>query len=199
VYTPLIERAEQVLARAKMFKRLETPYEARRVLDALNAVAERARTTGVGTMSGEPLLLTTKRVETPGPPDLRDTREDGIQTRARAIVTRSPIARWVGAAAAAALIVGAFAAVAAVRSRATPVIDPHVPITAAAIAVDPQGAGAARDTPPDSTDPASSADPNAAPMVMDLPDTPGHTAGAARSRNTKPSKPLRPKLLNTRE
>jgi eukaryotic-like serine/threonine-protein kinase len=191
-YTPLIERAEQVLARAKMFKRLETPYEARRVLDALNAVAQRARTTGLGTSSGEPLLLATTKAEAPEPivPDARDTRADGIQTRARGLVSRNPIARWVGAAAAAAVIVAAVAAVAAVRSRQVAINDPHAPL-AAALAADPQRGAVAP-----SSDPSATAD---APMVMDLPDTPGQTGGAARSRNAKPGKPQRPKFLNSRE
>jgi len=214
-YTPLIERAEQVLARAKMFKRLETPSEARRVVEALNAVAQRARTTGGGTLSGEPIPLTTKKADgevvTPAAQDARrdarDTREDGLKTRARGLVWRSPVARWVGAAAAAAVIVGAVAAVAAVRARTTPVIDPRAPLTAAAIA-DPPGAagiGAANGTPPDSTgdpvDPAATAplDENGGPMVMDLPDTPGRAAGSARSRGAKPGTPPRPKFLKNRE
>jgi eukaryotic-like serine/threonine-protein kinase len=202
VYTPLIERAEQVLARAKLFKSLETPSETRHVLQALDAVAERARTTAGATHDEEPLLLASKRANDADVvavvPDTRDTREDGIQTRARGLVSRSPIARWVGAAAATAVIVAAALAVAAIRSRPSPIIDPHAPLTAAAIATDPRAAGNS-DTPP--TDPSGSAaaSDNDTPMVMDLPDTPGHTAGAPRARNAKPGTPQRPKFLNTRE
>jgi eukaryotic-like serine/threonine-protein kinase len=205
VYTPLIERAEQVLARAKLLKRIETPVEARHVLEALNAVAARVRTTGGGTLTGEPLPLTTKKVvaDVAIKPDTRDTREDGIQTRVRGIVWRNPFARWVGAAAAAAVIVCAVAAVAAVRSRATPVSGPSAPLAAAALEADLHGGGKAapNGASPDGTGdaPDQNAGENGAPMVMDLPDTPGHTAGAARSRNVKPGKPQRPKFLNTRE
>ena len=200
VYNPLIERAEQVLARATMLKRPETPYEARRVLDALNAVAERARATG-GTMTGEPLLLTAKKVDASSPPDLCGTREDGLHTRVRSLVWRSPLARWGGAVAAAAVIVGTVAVFAALRARATPVIHPQPPLTAAGIAADPRSGAAdtANGTPSgDAMDPPANPD-EEAPMVMDLPDTPGHTAGAARARNVKPGTPQRPKFLNTRE
>ncbi len=202
-YTPLVERAEQVLARAKLMKVPETPASARRIVDAIALVAERARTTGGSMPASEPQLLTTKQADAapPSTPDLRDTREDGLKTRARGLVTRSPVARWAGAAAAAAVIVGAVAAVAAVRARAVPVVDPQMALTASVIAPDPS---AAPNAPADGTgdlDPGANApeDENGAPMVMDLPDTPGHTGGAARSRNAKPAKPLRPKFLNTRE
>jgi serine/threonine protein kinase len=234
IWNSVVERADQVLTRAKLFKRPETPSEARRVVDALNAVAERARTTGggsftqngsaVGTGTGIELLLTTKKEAVPDVPrserldahaqardDRRDTREDGVKTRARGFVWRLGAAKWVAAGAAAVIVVGAVAAVASARSK-------HAPLGAAVTGADPHAAvqgstpsGVAR-APGDESrsdngdpaDPADPADPSAsggdeAPMVMDLPDSPGHTGGAQHSRNSKPGKPQRPKFLNTRE
>ncbi len=206
-FTPLVERAEQVLARAKTMKMPDTPPSARLVVDAIAAVAERARTSGGSTHTAEALLLTTKKKEgaegpASGRADLRDTREDGLKTRARGLVRRSPVARWVGVAAAAAVIVGAVVAVAAVRARAVPAVDPQAALTASVILARPPGAPI--DGTGDPTDPAASAaqgDENGSPMVMDLPETPGQTglAPGQRSRNAKPAKPQRPKFLNTRE
>ena len=199
-YDPLIERAEQVLARARMFKRMETPSELRRVVLALDEVAQRARTTGGGTSTAEAMPLSTKKVrearaDAPGaPPDTRDTREDGITTRARRAQHR-PIARWLGAAAAATIIVIGVAAIAAVRSRAVRV-DPRSAVAAPSVVV-----AAASPRASEAADPAPTAavDEEGSPMVMDLPETPGHTGGAGRTRNAKPGKPQRPKFLNTRE
>ena len=193
-YDPLIERAEQVLARAKMFKRMETPSELRRVVQALDAVAESARTTGGGTRTSEALPLVTKKadeVAAPAPHSVRDTIEDGLTTRARGLVRRRPVARWVGAAAAATVIVIGVAAVAAVRSRSVAlVVDPRAAVSAAAPG-----------TAPAAVEPAASAA-ESDPMVMDLPDSPGHTGapGTGRTRSVKPGgKPQRPKFLNSRE
>jgi serine/threonine-protein kinase len=217
-WNSVVERADQVLSRAKQFKRPETPSEARYVVDALNAVAERARTTGggsmtrngsdVGTGTGFALLLTTKKEDEPAPPGSvgRDTIEDGAKTRASSLLWRLGAAKWVAAAAAAVVVIGAVAAVASARSRA----DKHAPLTAIdrASKTDPHGAGTANggprapgdDSPGDPGDPADpSAGDDDAPMVMDLPESPGHTGGAQHSRNTKPGKPQRPKFLNTRE
>jgi serine/threonine protein kinase len=232
IWNSVVERADQVLTRAKLFKRPETPSEARRVVDALNAVAERARTTGggsftqngsaVGTGTGIELLLTSKQEAAPDAPrseprahagdgrDARDTREDGVKTRARGFVWRLGAAKWVAAAAAAVIVIGAVAAVASARSgRAAK----HAPLSAVVAGADPHAAvqgstasGAAsapgdesRADPADPADPAASGGSEEAPMVMDLPDSPGHTGGAQHSRNSKPGKPQRPKFLNTRE
>ena len=151
-HDPLIERAEQVLARAKMLKRLETPSELRRVVH-------------------------------------------GVSPRARALVRRRPIARWVGAAVAAVVIVVGVAAVAAVRSRTVPLaaIDPRGVVTVQ-VAIDPAIA-------PASAAPPAASGAAAEPVVMDLPVSPGPTggAGAGRARAAKPGKPQRPKFLNSRE
>jgi serine/threonine protein kinase len=162
IWNSVVERADQVLTRAKLFKRLETPSEARRVVDALNAVAERARTTGggsftqngsaVGTGTGIELLLTTKKEAVPDAPrsqprdahardsrhsrDARDTREDGVKTRARGFVWRLGAAKWVAAGAAAVIVIGAVAAVASARSGRAK----HPPLSAAVAGVDPHAA-----------------------------------------------------------
>ncbi len=185
----VVETAEQVLARAKLLKRPETPSEARRVADAIAAVAERVRTTAGGETAEIP--LTTRKPE-------HDTIEDGIKTRAKGYVWRFPVSRWVGVAAAAAVVVGAVAAVGAVRA-AKPARSQVQPLNAVAVGdpaaagAKPEGAGAATDGTGDPEAPAADGD---APMVMDLPDTPGHTGGQ-RSRAAKPGK--RPKFLNSRE
>jgi len=193
-----IGRMEQVLARAKNVKVLETPIEARRVVDAIQAAAELARTTGGGTKSEKETLsadseksvtidLVTKKKEA-------DTRADGISTRARSFVWRRPTAHWIGAAAAAFLVVGiGAAATAAVRKGrpATPHIAPQAAVAATAqMPGDPAGEGASAAGGDEGQDDA--------PIVMDLPDSPGKTGSTPR-RSGKPGKPHRPKFLNTRE
>ena len=202
-----IDRMEQVLARAKNVKVLETPVEARRVVDAIQAAAQLARTTGGGTKSEKdsgstdneksvPIELVTKKPKkNHGADDATVTREDGISTRARGFVWRRPTAHWIGLAAGVFLLVGiGAAATAAVRKgrAATPQIAPQSAVVATAqVPGDPAG------------DPASVAgidsDQDDAPVVMDLPDSPGKPSGANPRRSGKPGKPHRPKFLNTRE
>jgi serine/threonine protein kinase len=214
-WTSVVERAEQVLTRAKQFKRPETPSDARRVVDALNEVAERARTmNGQGPKPGagaSDALALAGAADTPahaGRGEGRDTREDGVRTRARGFVWRMGSARWVAAAAAAVVVVGAVAAVASVRSGRASASDKNPALTAAVVNADPgaaaQGANSAAGRPDDGTgEPGDTtgagADDEGAPMVMDLPDTPGQTGDPKRSRNAKPGKPQRPKFLNSRE
>jgi len=203
-WNSVIERAEQVLQRAKLLKKTETPSEARRVVAALREVAERARTTGGGraTMSGTdafPLTL----VKAPGAPDSRPdvpSAPESVRERAQGSVKRMGVTRWVGAAAAAVVIVGAVVAV--VRSGRAAAADKHSPVNTAASASTAAAAargsvvGAQRDD--GTTEPAATGE-DGAPMVMDLPDSPGQTGDPKRSRNAKPGKPQRPKFLNTRE
>ncbi len=194
-----IERMEQVLARATQLQRPETPTNARMVITAITAAAELARTTHGGTEpqpdSGVELVLTTPTTPRRAPNDARDTREDGISTRARGFVWRRPVTHWLGAAAAAFVVVGAVAAaMAAVRANrpAAPQIGPPM----AALGGGENGPNPAASA---STSPEGSGEP---PMVMDLPDTPGRPGGAHRPRTTKPigsGKPQRPKFLNSRE
>lgn len=202
-FSSVVERSELVLSRAKLLKRPETPSEARRVVAALDAVAERARTTFGGSAAiseqSTALPLVTKKAD-----PVRDTREDGVKTRARGLMVRSPMARWIGVAAAAVVVVGAVAAIAAVRSGKAAAVGHRTPLSAVAVS-DPHGpgGGAGAATPPEdgneSTEPTGGTGDDGAPMVMDLPDSPGHTGGAPRSRNAKPGKPQRPKFLNSRE
>ena len=210
-WNAMVERADQVLTRAKTFKRPVTPSEARRVVDALNAVAERVRTSGGSTFAGIPgippagegtaaISLTTKKADRA---EGRDTREDGVSTRARGFVWRQPVSRWIGAAAAAVVVVGAVAAVAAVRSGRVPPGRAHAPPLSANVTgadLPPAAGEPGSAAPPADGEPAPAAtDEDGAPMVMDLPDTPGQTGSAQRSRTGKPGKPQRPKFLNTRE
>ncbi|MBS2017767.1 MAG: serine/threonine protein kinase [Deltaproteobacteria bacterium] len=191
-----IDRMEQVLVRANAMQRLETPIEARRVVDAIAVAAERARTTGGGTKAEPPdskksvelPLVTTKKKAND---DATDTREDGISTRARGFVWRRPKAHWIGAAAALFVVVGLGAAATAAVRRSRPAT-PHIA---------PQSEVAAAAPPPSTGEPseATGADEqDGAPIVMDLPDTPGKT-GPSQRRSGKPGKPHRPKFLNTRE
>ncbi len=126
VYTPLIERAEQVsrAPRCSSASRRRT----RRVASSMRSTrlpSERARR-AAGTSAAPPRPSRSPRRRRPWrPPPAR---------------MRSPLARWVGAAAAAVVIVCAVAAVASVRSRAVPVIAP-MPSTAAATAPAPEASG----------------------------------------------------------
>jgi serine/threonine-protein kinase len=201
-WSSVIERAEQVLTRAKLLKKTETPSEARRVVAALNEVAERARTTGGGratmnTPDAFPLTLLKPAPDSqPGVPPAPDS--------ARGLVTaptkRMGVTRWIGAAAAALVILGA--AVAVARSGRASAADKHRPgnPAVASVAAAPdrnRASGASGASGAGEPEPATGED--GAPMVMDLPDSPGQTGDPKRSRNTKPGKPARPKFLNTRE
>ncbi len=221
-WNSVVDRCDQVLTRAKMFKRPETPSDARRVVDALNAVAERARTTGggsmtsggspVGTETGVAFLLTTPASK-PGAAGKADSPAANSAQDASVVKRRAP-AKWAAAAAATVILIGAVAAVASARStRAANAKAASAPIAAAVANADPHGAlentavgapNAGAGETGEAPDPSASGAPSepgdeTAPMVMDLPDSPGHTGGAQHSRNTKPGKPQRPKFLNTRE
>ena len=201
----LIERAEQVLQRAKLLKKTETPSDARRVVAALDEVAERARTTGGGRANMRatdafPLTLVKAPGQAPdGKPDVAAAPES---ERPVGSGKRMGVTRWLGAAAAALVIVGAVVVV--VRSGRASAADKRPQVNAAVANVDPAtgtarvGAPGAR--PDDGTgEPGGATADDDAPMVMDLPDSPGHTGDPKRSRNAKPGKPQRPKFLNTRE
>jgi eukaryotic-like serine/threonine-protein kinase len=206
-FASVVERSELVLSRAKLLKRPETPSEARRVVAALDAVAERARTTGGGslTMSESSLALPLVSRKPAEQPDLTTTREDGVKTRARGLVTRAPLARWLGAGALAFVVVCAVAAVAVVRSGRAATAAPRAAAEARVGATEPPNSGAgssaASSTPGggEGAEEAAADGDDGAPMVMDLPESPGQTGAAQHSRSSKPGKPQRPKFLNTRE
>ncbi len=208
-WSSVIERAEQVLTRAKLLKKTETPSEARRVVAALNEVAERARTTGGGRATinatdAFPLTLVKGAGKSPDAPDSRPEltgSPDGSRASTTSLLHRGAT-RWIGAAAAALLIVGAVVAV--VRSGRASAAGKNPQVNAAVANVDPNAGtargGASGARPEDGTgDPAAATGEDGAPMVMDLPDSPGHAGDPKRSRNAKPGKPQRPKFLNTRE
>ena len=201
----LIDRAEQVLQRAKLLKKTETPSEARRVVAALNEVAERARTTGGGGGSlnaTDAFPLTLVKGAGQAPDSRPDVPAAPSSERAIGSVKRNGSVRWIGAAAAALVIVGAVVDV--VRSGRASAAGKQPQVNAAVANVDPAigtpRAGAAGSQPDDGTgEPVGATGDDGAPMVMDLPDSPGHTGDPKRSRNAKPGKPQRPKFLNTRE
>ncbi|MDF2692188.1 MAG: Serine/threonine protein kinase PrkC, regulator of stationary phase, partial [Labilithrix sp.] len=185
---PLVERADQVLARARQMHVQRTPLETRRVVAAIEAAATRAITTST---RNEPalLLLTKPRNEK----DVATTREDGVSTQIQHMARRSPLR-------VAALVFGlvavlglcTFGAVRATRSS-----------SAAVRAAADHGAasvGATGETNPAS--PAESAEENEdPPLVMDLPSNPNGPRSPARARGSKTNggKPQRPKFLNSRE
>lgn len=177
-YAKVVERIDQVLARARMFSGLETPQEMRVVVDAIAAAAERARTTGGSTDAALP-LSTRKPLQAPPPdaaakPAPRSTRWLALAAAAAAVVV---------------VVVGGVAAVGAVRATRAASAD------SAVAAQGPAPAAAEGDEQSGDEDPAD------APVVMELPSTPGSSAGtpSARSRAKKPAKPHRPKFLNSRE
>ncbi len=201
----LIERAEQVLQRAKLLKKTDTPSEARRVVAALNEVAERARTTGGGraTMNATdafPLTLVKAAGQAPdSKPEVPAVPES---SRAVGSVKRMGVTRWLGAAAAVLVVAGTVVVV--VRSGRASAADKHPQVNTTVANIDPAtGAargGAAGARPEDGpAEPGGATGEDGAPMVMDLPDSPGHTGDPKRSRNAKPGKPQRPKFLNSRE
>lgn len=191
--TPLSERAEQILVRAKRLEQLDTPYEARRVVAALDEAVKRARETA--DVHKAQALLDLTRGET----NDRNADKEGFQTRAQNFVRRNRTLRWAGGAA----LVAAVLAVVASRPKAAPSIDPSrssangvlgLPdVTPSDVALHEERAdeeGAA---------PAHAASAKSAPMVVDFPDTSGQTGAVTQSRQVKPTKPRRPKFLNSRE
>ncbi len=181
---PMVERAEQVLARAKQMRTPMTPIETRRIVDAIEAAASRART--MATISAPaPVILK--------PKDGGATIEDGVRTRLAHFAQRSPIlAAAVALALIAVLGVSTFGAVRLTRSssaaehRTTPV--EATPTTA------PEVPTSAPDERPDS------ADAEEPPVVMELPPSPSGDKSVQRPRgSTKMPKPQRPKFLNSRE
>lgn len=181
-HADVVASCEQVLTRSKMLHQ-HTPVEVRRVADAIAAAAERARSTSLGT---EPLLLANRRPETA-------TVKDGLRTRVRGAAWRMPMVRWIGIAAAMMLVIGAFMVFLAVRATrdatAAGAQTTMVSTTGVGQESAPSGEGETS---------AAQGDDNA-PMLMDLPETPGQKGTAQRSRGGKGQRPQRPKFLNTRE
>jgi serine/threonine-protein kinase len=155
----LPERIEQVLARAKLFAKTETPIEARRVVDAIAAAAERAKTTGSGTLPwGAPPgvedvggagagavsgVAGAERADaasgsatsgSPLEPSSPSPAAASLEGRRAAPDARStPPRRWLGVAAVAAIAIGAGGAAAAFAAHASAERQPSsdAPATAA--------------------------------------------------------------------
>jgi serine/threonine protein kinase len=177
-YTPLVLRSEQVLARAKLLALPDTPPEARAVVDAIVAAAERARTTGGRSVLPPPDKTIEEQILVRDAPTVRD----GIATRAR----RMPTSRWIGIGAAAAIVVvGIGAAINAIRGTRNAEASAPVAVNAV-VTIVPSASPAA----------SGEEDDENAPMVMDLPD---NTTPAARSPAMKPGKTQRPQFLKKRE
>ena len=179
---PIVDRAEQVLARAKQMRVAVTPLETRRVVDAIDAAASRAFTTETRSEPALPLVR---------PRDGVATLEDGVSTRLASFARRSP-ARAAGAALGLLLVLGAclFGAVRATR-----------PSEAAELAASPLATtDEADEAAPAPSDTAELTDPDP-PVVMDLPPTPAGDKAPQRARGTTKTngKPQRPKFLNSRE
>jgi len=178
--TTLVDRAEQVLARARHMRAPKTPLETRRVVAAIDAAATRAMTTA--TRSAPIALLKQK--------DVAATIEDGVGARLVLFARRSPL-RAAGAVVVlvAVLVMSVFGAVRSTRSAAA---EPHTtgsePMLANAPAAPSTPEGKREDADPDP------------PLVMELPPTPSGDKPAQRPRgSSKTTKPLRPKFLNSRE
>jgi serine/threonine-protein kinase len=182
----MVDRAEQILARAKNMVVPKTPLETRRVVEAIEAAATRAITTA--TKSGEEILLVK-------PKDAAATLEDGVSTRIGQFARRSPL-RATGVALGVALLAGLvlFGASRATRPSAAAdnrmVQRPPLGFTTSTSAGD-NGTPA----PSDSSESASD-DP---PLLMDLPSSPNGATPRARGSKSPRGKPQRPKFLNSRE
>ena len=175
--SPIVERAEQVLLRAKRMDVPKTPLETRRVVEAIEAAAERARTSTTST--GAPVLALARRKKD------HATFADGVSTRALAFARRSPLQTGLGALTMATLLgVAVFGAVRATRAS-----------TAAS-----RAAVSTREVTPVLAGTAPAAETAEPPVILELPTGPDHAAprrGVPRGASS--TKPQRPKFLNSRE
>jgi serine/threonine protein kinase len=183
--TPLVERAEQVLARARLMAVPQTPVEARRVVEAIDAAAKHAMTTA--NKSFPPLPLLSKKKGT-------TTADDSLHVRVVVFARRSPGRAAAIAGLALVLGLGIFGVIRATRASTADA-------NAAAHAVVPAGTRPDSSALPPSPSPtvsarAESGDP--APAGDTSSTTPDRGA-TGRTRGAKPAKPQRPKFLNTRE
>ncbi len=187
--TAIIERAEQVLARAKEMQRPKTPLETRRVVEAIDAAATRAITTATRSAPALPLLK---------PKDDRATTvADGAWTRLALFARRSPLrAAGVTLALVSVLALSSFGAVRLTRSSAAAETSQAL---APMLVNPPEGEGTDGPTnaAPDERTDVAEGDP---PLVMDLPPTSnGEKPGQRVRGSSKGRKPVRPKFLNSRE
>jgi len=183
-HTALVERVEQVLARAKQMYTPKTPLETRRVVEAIDAAATRAITTA--TRSGPALALAKQK-------DVGATTiADGAWTRLVLFARRTP-GRAAGMAlvAVALLVLCTLGAVRAARSSAAA---PPAPRSTPMLVTTADGVTTAA---PDGRSELPEEEP---PLLMELPPSPSGDKPAPRARgSSKGTKPQRPKFLNSRE
>jgi serine/threonine-protein kinase len=187
--TPVVERTEQVLARARQLQTLTTPMEARRIVDAIDAAAERAMTTAGRSFPVVPLPEAKKEPST----------SQSLPSRVASFARRRPLVMASAAAGVAALL--ALSVLGAARQTR--------PSLAASQAAEEEGATLPAASTNAQAPPVTSAvraeetegDDADQPLFMDLPATPGATRKPVRSDAPKTSatKPQRPKFLKTRE
>ena len=166
-----VDRTEQVLARARMMATPKTPIEARRVVDAIDAAAERAKAHDTA-----PVLLVARRKE-PAPV--------GMSGRFHAFAQRSPMKVGV-LAAALTLVLGIGVLGAAFAATRRPVVAPMTKLETAVAAPPP-----AVEPPP-----VNALEPDPEPVVA----APVATVAVPSVSARMPAKPgKRPKFLKTRE
>jgi eukaryotic-like serine/threonine-protein kinase len=188
--TPLVERAEQVLARAKMLSVQRTPLETRRVVEAIEAAAERAMTTASKT---SPVLpLSTRKPKGVG---------SLVGSRVASFARRSPLGA--GAVAATLAVLLGLSAFGVARKSGTAEAANRTVTQRTSLPNAPQTVRGSETAHAETPAPDDKAD---APLLMDLPPTDlspstssGDRASRARGSKTSPGKPQRPRFLNTRE
>ncbi len=178
VHTALVERIEQLLARAKFLDVQATPLETRQVVEAIEAAARRAKETGTQSLDASIALDRTTPAGDVAPP-------------------RPARPRWLAPAAAAAALAFVLVAFAAVRSTRS--ASAEQTNAAGAKAPPRESANGATEAPANSGDTKTDETTDESPTVMELPaSAPASTA--PRARASRPGKPApRPKFLNSRE
>ncbi len=206
-HTPLVERIEQVLARAKFRQAEPTPLETTQLVEAIERAARRARE--AGTQSVDAFPLAQRKDQAPAPPSSRSMLADAESHLSRR-------GRLLAVAAAAIVAVGVGASIAAVRSTRIATAEPQSstvvltrppesrggPSGGVGETKGARGSAMTGDSTANGTSEAEPSDVDT-PTVMELPANvanAGGTSGAPRARGSKPGKPApRPKFLNTRE
>ena len=185
-HAAIIERAEQLLTRAKQLRVPKTPLETRRVVEAIDAAATRAITHATRTSPALPLAK---------PKDDVATIADGPRARLALFARRAPLrATGLGLGALAVLGLCAFGAVRIARSSVTTASPP--PVTGTMLSSTTDGTMSDNGATEDQTGIAE-AEP---PVVMELPPSPSGEKPSQRARgSSKSGKPHRPKFLNSRE
>ncbi len=177
-WNDVVPHIEQLFARARMLKAIETPTETRIVVDLIAAAAERART---GARSMPP-------PSQPAPSQPKPTVIDTATSTASEAAAFAPKRRlaWI---AATVVVVGAIVAIGLAKSGSEPgATRAAANVTAQSVAVPPPPA------PPPSAEPAPAASADQKPAA---------SASAVAAKKTPQAKPgtkgARPKFLKTRE